>query len=166
MTQRAANLKTLEFFSIDTISGGYSANGCPNFDTVILRQNTGVPLKSTGFASIVKFYVPKNLIGSFYSTATNWTTYYNAGRVISIDEDTTATVGTAFTPTTTAQGIVSWDQVDLQSYSVGTVDTTTGTITPTHDGRLLIRGLDSNSDIVHVTYIQIGTGFDEEENLK
>lgn len=164
MLNSATNLAAVQFDTITAmpLSYTYYVN---NLKTFIIRTPTGCTLKSRGtMATDIKYYVPKDILISFYSTATNWVTDYNAGRIVGIDEDTTGTVGTPFTPTTSAT-VDHWDMVELQSYSVGTVDTATGSITPTHDGRLLIRGLDANDEIVHVTYLQIGTGFDEEANL-
>jgi len=123
---------------------------------------SGSALDGTAIASGNGYiYVPAADVSS-YQARTNWATYAN--QIKGIDEDTTCNKGQTFTPTTSAT-VDHWDQVDLQSYSVGNIDTATGAITPTHDGRLLIRGLDANDEIVHVTYLQIGTGFDEEANL-
>lgn len=156
-------VSTVQIDNIPSISG--KIFGGDKITALILRNPNGTTLAAAlSNISTRKIYVPKSLYSTFYATETNWVTLYNAGGIKPIDEDTTATVGTAFTPTTTAT-VDHWDQVDLQSYSVGTIDTTTGAITPTHDGRLLIRGLDSSDNIVHVTYLQIGTGFDEEANL-
>ena len=163
--------QTATFDNLLTLDGRAFFGTRPNntLAAVIIRTPTMCTLTAVFTSSdvsngLTKLYVPANLLTQ-YASATNWTTYYNRGQIIGIDEDTTATVGTTFTPTTTATDIVSWDMVELQSYSVGTVDTATGAITPTHDGRLLIRGLDANGNIKHVTYLQIGTGFDEEANL-
>ena len=164
-------VRTITFDTLTSFDGqtNFTSGAHSTLSSIIIRTPTLCTL-SRGFTStsditaqFTKFYVPVNLLTQ-YSSATNWTTYYNRGQIVGIDEDTTATVGTQFTPTTT-ETVDHWDQVDLQSYSVGTIDTTNGSITPTHDGRLLIRGLDANDEIVHVTYLQIGTGFDEEANL-
>lgn len=157
------SVTTVQADLVTSINASGFAGG--RITALILRNPNGTRLTtSLNNISTRKIYVPKSLYSTFYATETNWVALYNAGAIIPIDEDTTATVGTMFTPTATAT-VDHWDQVDLQSYSVGTVDTTTGAITPTHDGRLLIRGLDSSNNILHVTYLQIGTGFDEEQNL-
>ena len=155
-TAQIDNCTALNFIA----SGGQNNN----FAALVLRQSTLIPLSSTGLnrGTDFHFYVPSSLVND-YKTATNWVSY--AQYFVGIDQDTTGTVGTTFTPTFTAQNIDHWDQVDLQSYSVGTVDSATGAITPTYDGRLLIRGLDSSNNVVHVTYLQIGTGFNEAQNL-
>jgi len=161
----ASSLKSLTFDNLMTFS---NQGGAPAIETLIIRKSdTTLQVKSaltgTKIASGEGYiYVPAADVSS-YQARTNWTTYAN--QIVGIDEDTTCAVGQTFVPTTTATGIDHWDMVDLQSYSAGTVDTTNGSITPTHDGRLLIRGLDANDEIVHVTYLQIGTGFDEEANL-
>ena len=162
----------LKTFQVDKLTNmdNIFFNIAPNLDTVIIRTptlctNSSSIINAAKFTSGVgKFYVPTNLLAS-YSSATNWITWYNSGQIIGIDEDTTCAVGDTFTPTTTATGIDHWDKVDLQSYSVGTIDTTTGAVTTTTDGRLLIRGLDASDNILHVTYLQIGTGFNEAANL-
>lgn len=173
--RRAANyeynrIKYTKSIQYDDMENSFSfimSGGVNALEAFVIRKNTLISLTGTGLsgydASVFRFYVPAALLND-YKTATNWTTY--ASLMVGIDEDTTALVGTLFTPTTSATATVDhWDQVDLQSYSVGTIDTTNGSITPTHDGRLLIRGLDASDNIVHVTYLQIGTGFDEEANL-
>ena len=158
-------LKTLQCDNNSSINFTACNGQHNNFVALILRKQTMTNLSAVGTlahsSTDFHIYVPAPLVND-YKTATNWTTY--ASLMVGIDEDTTGTVGTPFTPTTSAT-VDHWDKIDLQSYSVGTVDTTNGSITPTHDGRLLIRGLDSSDNIVHVTYLQIGTGFDEEANL-
>ncbi len=154
-------LKSITFDNIVSIlrGDGFLAN----FETLIVRNTTAALSSSTVFdSSKIKtgtgyIYVPASAV-SDYKAASNWSVY--ASQIVGIDEDTTATVGVQFTPTTTAQGIVSFDKYDLQTYSVGTINPATGAITPTHDGRCLIRGFNSNNEIVHVTYLKVGTGFD------
>ena len=156
---------TIEFDSLTNLQASFGSVLRSTFVALIIRTPTLCNLNaafnpnSDIKAGLTKIYVPASLAAS-YRTATNWSAYAN--QIIGIDEDTTGTVGNAFTSTTSATGIVSWDQVNLQTYSVGTVDSTTGEITPTRDGRILIRGLDADSNIVHVTYLKIGTGFDTE----
>lgn len=153
-------LKSVTFKQLSDLSN--FSNVAPSLETlIVLSSTTRLNSVATLNGFLGTIYV-HNADLSWYISATNWTTY--ASQIVGIDEDTTATAGTQFTPTTSAT-VDHWDQVDLQSYSVGTIDTTNGSITPTHDGRLLIRGLDANDEIVHVTYLQIGTGFDEEANL-
>lgn len=152
------SLKSLTFDDLITLSNIGSApldaliirNSSTTLSGTTVISNTGI---GTGNGYI---YVPSASI-SYYKTATNWSTFES--KFIGIDEDTTVNVGTQFTPATTASGIVSFDKYDLQSYSTGSINTSTGAITPTYDGRCLIRGYDSNGNIVHVTYLQIGTGY-------
>lgn len=141
-----------------------------NTTAIIINTDSLCSLSGTGgggkfeIGGSGKFYVPNNLLSN-YSVATNWTAWYNAGQVIGYDRGACA-VGSTFTPTSSAVGIDHWDVVDLQSYTTySAFDSTTGAVTTNHDGRLLIRGLDSSDNILHVTYLQIGTGFDESQNL-
>lgn len=160
---------TVTFDSLTSLDGewNFGVGAKSTLSSIIIRTPTLCTLSrifnktSDITAQFTKFYVPANLLAQ-YTSATNWTSYAN--QIVGIDEDTTCNKGQAFTPTTSAT-VDHWDQVNLQSYSVGTIDSATGSITPTYDGRLLIRGLDANDEIVHVTYLQIGTGFDEEANL-
>lgn len=162
----STTMLTLQMDNLSSMNSGTFQNSTSVTHTLVMRKNNVVTLAGTlkgqfetGKNGIV--YVPADLVESYNTT--NWTVLYNEGRIIGINEDTTATVGIEFVPTTSAS-ITRWDKVDLQSYDVGTLDTASGAITPTHDGRLLIRGFDANDNIVHCTYLQIGTGFDEEAN--
>lgn len=157
-------IKTITFDALVTMAAVPASFS--NFIALIIRKtntslNSGTAFDSTPIGTGNGYiYVPASAV-STYKSATNWVNY--ASKIIGIDEDTTATKGVLFTPTVTATGIVSYDMIDLQSYSTGTINSSTGAITPTCDGRMLIRGLDGNGVPLHVTYLKVGTGFDPEE---
>ena len=161
---------SLQFDSVSTIGGNYFVSGS-SINTIVIRTPTMCALTSALNAGNYvlggtgKIYVPYALISN-YSTATNWVTNYNRGQIKAINQDATCSTGDTFTPTTTATGVDHWDVIALQSYTTySAFDSSTGAVTTSHDGRLLIRGRDANDEILHVTYLQIGTGFDEAQNL-
>lgn len=160
-------LKTVQYDDMKNSFSLVMCGGVAALEAFVIRKSTLISLTGNGLAgydsSVFRFYVPASLLND-YKIATNWTAY--ASLMVGIDEDTACTTGDIFTPTTTATGIDHWDIVPLQSYTTySAFDSTTGAVTTSHDGRLLIRGLDANDNIVHVTYLQIGTGIDEEQNL-
>ena len=162
-----SNTKSIQYDDMKSSFSFVMCGGLTALKAFVVRKNTLISLAGAGLSgydsSVFRFYVPSALLND-YKTATNWTAY--ASLMVGIDEDTMCAVSTTFIPTTSAVGIDHWDVVDLQSYTTySAFDSTIGAVTTNHDGRLLIRGLDSNGDIKHVTYLQIGTGFDEEANL-
>ena len=162
-------LRTLQFDSLTSVYLSQQFGTYANFNTLIIRTPqvcaSAISSSSGNFVAggTGRIYVPASLLPS-YGSLTNWAPLYNAGIMVGIDEDTVCAKGAVFTPNAAA-AVDHWDQVDLQSYSVGAVDTASGSITPSCDGRLLIRGLDAAGAIVHVTYLQIGSGIDEEANI-
>ena len=82
-------LEKLDLPSLKAITG-YSFRNCSKLVTLILRYPSGVDLKSTtnvfSNTPIVDgtgyIYVPKNLIDSYYKTATNWAGFADQFRAI------------------------------------------------------------------------------------
>ena len=140
-----------------------AAVSAASFTTLVLRTPTVVSLSQ---ASIIQsrttVYVPESLLTQ-YSTETNWVSAYNAGHIIPIVEDVNVELGTTFTPQRT-QGVVEWYEEPLQSYTMGTVDVDTGAITATSEGRILIVGYGDEGYAVSASYLQVGSGFDEDSN--
>ena len=165
------NNETITFDALTSLDGANFGNvSLQKLTSLIIRTSTQCALTrslshrtsdiSTGFT---KIYVPKSL-ETTYKGATNWTAV--SSQIYGIDEDTTCAVNATFTPSYNGSAVTHWDKVDCQEYSVGTLDTTTGSITPTTDGRILIRGLDANDDIKYVVYLVIGTGQVRQTNVR
>lgn len=79
------NLTSVSFPNVTSI-GNYGFQGCTNLSIVILRKRATLPNSNafSGADNAITYVQPEDL--SWYSTATNWSALYIAGRVKSIEE--------------------------------------------------------------------------------
>lgn len=141
-------------------------NYCTNLDTIVCLFDTVPPIESKAISSLNPtkivtgggyFYVYKNLVDEIKS-ATNWTVIANA--IVGIDVRISINKGATFIPSYSGTEVTHWDIVKLQSYDCATINSLTGEITSTKDGRVLVRGLDANDEIKYVAFVEIGNKFD------
>lgn len=153
---------TVTFDKLASLNGQsfYGTSPKSTFEALIIRTATLCTLSSAFTnsdisAGFTKIYVPQSL-ASAYKGATNWTT--RASQIYGIDEDTSITTEDTFTPSYTGSDVTTWDIVNLQDDTVATIDSSTGEVTPSDNGRILVRGLDANDEIKYVVYLVIGNG--------
>ena len=82
---RCANLTSVSLPNVTSI-GNYAFQGCTNLSIVILGKRATLSNSNafSGTDNAITYVQPEDL--SWYSTATNWSALYTAGRVKSIEE--------------------------------------------------------------------------------